>query len=110
MIRKELTGMLPGAIRKIEELIESASALNPTVVKGYDAAMGRDSFFYWGAACRIQCDKPTTLKTKAAALGFTWLSNDGDLAYTNGLTIDDFKTYRVDGELELSPERKEEVQ
>jgi len=103
MIRKELTGMLPGAIRKFEELLEAISDLNPIVVKGYDATTGKDSFFSWGVACRIQCDNSTSLKTIADNLGFTWLSNDGDLAYTNGLIIDDFKTYRVNGELELSP-------
>ena len=107
MIRKELTGMLPGAIVKVEELLESAAALNPVVIRGYDAAAGQDSLFGWGAACQINCDKPATLKTKAVALGFTWLSDAGELAYTNGLTIDDFKTYRVNGDLELTPEKEE---
>ena len=107
MIRTEFTGMLPGAIGKFEKLMSTVSELNPYVKWGYDSAAGKDSFFYWGAACRIQCDKMTTLKTKAKAIGITWLSDDGDMAYTNGLTIDDFKTFRVNGNLELMPEKEE---
>ena len=109
MIRRELAGMLPAVIEKVEELLASASALNPVVVSGYDATRDEDSLAHWGVACRITSDKPAALKTKATALGFLWLSGNGDVAYTNGLTIDDFKTFRVNGELELTPEKKEEV-
>ena len=48
----------------------------------------------------------TLLKNKAEELGITWLSDDGYMAYTNGLDIDDFKTYRVNGNLELMPEEE----
>lgn len=105
-IRTEFTGMLPAAITKFEELLAAAAALAPIVVKGYDVAAGKDSYFYWGAACRITVapDDMPALKATAEGLGVTWLTDDGDMAYTNGLTIDEFKTYQVNGNLELMPE------
>lgn len=106
-IRTELTGMLPAVIKKTEELLAAAATLSPQVVKGYDSTAAKDSFAYWGAACRIQCVDMKTLKEAAENLGFSWLSDDGDLAYTNGLSIDDFQTYRVNGDLELTPEKEE---
>jgi len=106
MIRTELTGMLPATIRKIEELLDVSIPLNPQVVKGYDSTAGKDSYYYWGAACRIQCADMAALKASAEALGFLWLSDDGDMAYTNGLTIEDFQTFRVNGNLELTPEKE----
>jgi len=105
-IRTELTGMLPGTIVRIEELLEKTADLNPKVVRGYDSLAGKDSYFYWGVACRIQCADMAALKTNAEDMGFLWLSNDGDLAYIKGLTIDEFKTYRVNGDLELTPEKE----
>jgi len=107
-IRQEFTGMLPGAIAKFEELLAdpAVAALGPVVSKGYDVSAGKDSFFYWGAACRITADDMEALEDAAASLAITWLSSDGDMAYTNGLTIDDFKTYRVNGNLELTPEEE----
>lgn len=102
-IRKAFTGMLPAAITKFEELMTEASALNPTVTRGYDVSAGPDSFFGWGCACSIQCDDMEELQTAAEGLGITWLGG-GDLAYTNSLTIDDFKTFRVNGALELMSE------
>ena len=107
-IRREFTGMLPGAIQKFEELLAAVAGLNPVVVKGYDVTQGKDSFFYWGAACQITVapDDMDELKAEAEGLGITWLSDNGDMAYTNGLTIEDFKTYRVNGDLELTPERE----
>lgn len=106
MIRKEFTGMLPAAIERFEALLANAAALNPAVAKGYDATAGKDSFFYWGAGCRIQAADMEALQTEAEALDILWLSDDGDMAYTNGLAIDDFKTFRVNGTLELTPETK----
>ena len=107
-IRKEFTGMLPGAIQKFEELLTAVAELNPVVAKGYDVTQGKNSFFYWGVACRITVapDDMDELKAEAEGLGITWLSDNGDMAYTNGLTIEDFKTYRVNGDLELTPERE----
>jgi len=107
MIRREFTGMLPGAINKFEELLERVKDLEPKILTGYDAAAGRDSFAYWGVACRIQCTDMEALKAAAADLLILWRSDDGDLAYTDGLSIDDFQTYRVNGNLELMPEREE---
>jgi len=104
MIRNEFTGMIPAAIVKFEELLASAAALVPRVELGYGVASGQDSLFSWGVACRIQCKDMPALKRKAAAAGITWLSDEGDMAYTNGLTIQDFKTFRVNGNLELMPE------
>jgi hypothetical protein len=106
MIRQEFTGMLPAAINTFEELLDAVAELNPRIEKGYDPAAGRDSFFYWGAACRITCDDMPALQSEAKTLGITWLSDDGDMAYTNGLDINDFKTYRVNGNLELMPEQE----
>ena len=108
-IRQEFTGMLHGAIQKFEELLAAAAELNPVVVKGYDVTQGKDSFFYWGAACRITVapDDMDELQSEAKALGITWLSDTGDMAFTNGLTIEDFKTYRVNGDLELTPEKED---
>lgn len=107
MIRKEFTGMLPAAIEKFEELLSVAEELSPVVTKGYDSSMGQDSFFAWGCACRITANDMIALKTKAEALGIiTWLSDDGDMAYTNGLTINDFKTFRINGDLILTPEEE----
>jgi hypothetical protein len=107
-IRQEFTGMLADAIQKFEELLVVAAELNPVVVKGYDVMQGKDSFFYWGAACRITVapDDMDELKVGAEGRGIMWLSDNGDMAYTNGLTIDDFKTYRVNGDLELTPEKE----
>ena len=103
--RKEFTGMLPGAITKFEALLAEVAALNPVIVKGYDVTQGKDSFYYWGVACRITVapDDMDDLEAAAEELGITWLG-DGDMAYTNGLIIEDFKTYRVNGDVELTPE------
>ena len=106
MIRKEFTGMLPGAIEKFEELLTAVAELNPVVLSGYDASAEKDSFAYWGCGCRIQANDMEALRTEAEALGITWLSDAGDMAYTNGLTIDEFKTFRVNGSLELTPEKE----
>ena len=107
MIRREFTGMLPAVIDKFEELLADVAELNPVVVSGYDVTAGRDSFFYWGVACRIQCEDMTELKSAAEAISILWLSDDGDMAYTDGLSIDDFQTYRVNGNLDLVPEGEE---
>jgi hypothetical protein len=105
-IRTEFSGMLPAAISKFEELLVAVEVLNPTIVKGYDSTAGKESFFYWGVACRMQTGDMASLKAAAQAIGITWLSDDGSMAYTNGLTINDFKTYRVNGDLELMPEKE----
>jgi hypothetical protein len=105
-IRKEFTGMLPAAITQFEDLLTDVTELNPVVAKGYDADAGKDSFFYWGCACRITADDMVALKAKAESLDITWLTDAGDMAYTNGLDIDDFKTYRVNGNLELTKEEE----
>ena len=104
MIRNEFTGMLPAAIKKFEELLTSAADLAPRVEHGYGVASGQDSLFSWGVACRMQCEDMPALKKKAKTAGITWLSDEGDMAYTNGLTIQNFKTFRVNGDLELMPE------
>ena len=106
MIRKEFTGMLPGAIEKFEELLTTVTELNPVVLSGYDSAAGKDSFAYWGCGCRIQADDMEALQKETESLGIAWQSDDGDMAYTKGLTVDDFKTFRVNGALELTPEKE----
>ena len=106
-MRQEFTGMLPAVIDKFESLLTQATAkeLNPVITKGYDVTQGKDSYFYWGCACNIQCDDMMQLEIDAETLGIEWLGA-GDFAYTNGLDIDDFKTYRVNGNLELMPEQE----
>lgn len=102
-IRKEFTGMLPAAIQKFEELMEIAEELNPQITKGYDSTAGIDSYFYWGCACQITCSDMVELKDLAESIGIIWADdNSGQMAYTNGLDINDFKTYRVNGQLELT--------
>ena len=129
MIRKEFTGMLPAAIAKFEELLSIVAEFNPQIMRGYDPASSKANFFYWGVACRIECDDieilqveaeeigitPSpkkfrsgmrALQTAAEEIGITWLSDDGDIAYTADRTIADFKTFRVNGDLELMPEKE----
>jgi hypothetical protein len=93
---------------KFEALLAEVAALNPVIVKGYDVTQGKDSFYYWGVACQITVapDDMDELQSEAEALGITWLSDNGDMAFTNGLTIEDFKTYRVNGDVELTPEQE----
>ena len=106
-IRTEFTGMLPAAISKFEELITNINNLNPKIIKGYDSSTGQDSYFYWGCACQITCDDMEELKNQAENLDILWaIDNSGSIAYTNNLTIDDFKTYRVNGNLELPPDQE----
>ena len=106
-MRQEFTGMLPAAIDKFESLLTQATAkeLNPVITKGYDVTQGKDSYFYWGCACSIQCDDALQLEIDAENLGIECLGNSS-YAYTNGLDIDDFKTYRVNGNLELMQEQE----
>lgn len=104
-VRTEFNGMLPAAIDKFESLLTAVPTAN--VVSGYNSSAGKDSFFYWGCAARITDSNMTTLRSEAENLGITWLSDDGDMAYVNNLSIADFKTYRVNGNLELIPEEEE---
>jgi hypothetical protein len=107
-IRKEFTGMLQAAIDKFEDLLILAEALNPIVIKGYDSSQGDNSFFFWGCACQITCTDMPQLKTLAESFDILWADDDsGCMAYTNGLDINDFKTYRVNSNLELMPESLE---
>ncbi len=105
-MRKEFTGMLPVAIGKFEELLTAARDLNPEVHSGYDCESGPDDYAYWGCACRITCTDMAQLRSQAESLGITWLSDTGTMAYTDGRTIDEFKTFRVNGNLELTPEEE----
>ena len=107
MIRKEFTGMLPAAIEIFNQLIEKANGLNPHVLRGYDCQAGKESFFYWGAAAQITCENMKKLRSAAEKLGVVWLDDDGSMACAGGLTIEDFKTYRVNGALQLMPEKEE---
>lgn len=97
--------------KETEALKSSAAELSkPKILKGYDASMGKDSYFYWGVACRIQYADMKALRSEAEALGITWLTDDGDMVYMGGLLISDFKTFRVNGTLKLaSAMEKEEM-
>ena len=106
-IRLEFNGMLPAAISKFEELLDAAKDLNPKIIKGYDSTAGKDSYFYWGCACQITCSDMGALKVFAESLDILWADDDsGQMAFTNNLDINDFKTYRVNGQLELTEEIK----
>jgi hypothetical protein len=105
-MRPEFTGMLPGAIEKFEQLMTRLDGLNPKVVDAYASHGDGDDLRTWGVVCNIVCDDTQRLAEEAASLGIT-IQADGSLAYTNGLTIDDFKTYLVNGYLELIPEEEE---
>ena len=111
MIRSEFTGMLPAAISKFEEFLDLAKAqdLNINIVKGFDGTQGSDSYFCWGCAIQVVCLDLVSLRTLAESIGIIVYDeniNVVNLAYTNNLTIDDFKTYRVNGQLELTEEKK----
>jgi len=107
IIRLEFNGMLPLAISKFEELLDATKDLNPKIIKGYDCTAGKDSYFYWGCACQITCSDMNALKILAESLDILWADDDsGQMAYTNNLDINDFKTYRVNGQLELTEEMK----
>ena len=97
-MRDEFTGMLPGAIVKFEELMSRVP--NAKVTRGFSGQGGHDDLRAWGVVCNIACDDMEQLAIEAKALGIG-IQEDGSLAYTNGLTIEDFKTYRVNGDLEL---------
>ena len=104
-MRVEFTGMLPGAIEKFEQLITRLDGLNPNVVVGYASHGDEDDLRTWGVVCNIDCDDESKKLAEAASLGIT-VQADGSLAYTNGLTIDDFKTYRVQADLTLAEEEE----
>ena len=97
-MRDEFTGMLPAAIVKFEELM--ARLPNPKIQAGYGIHGDENDLRSWGVVCNINCDDAEILAQECNALGIT-IQQDGSLAYTNGLTIEDFKTYRVNGQLEL---------
>lgn len=104
-MRVEFTGMLPGAIEKYEQLMTRLAALNPRIVDGFSSHGDENDLRTWGVVCNIECDDEKVLLTEAAGLGIT-VQADGSLAYTSGLTIDDFKTYRVRADLTLAEEEE----
>lgn len=106
-MRKELTGMLPGAIEIFETLLDASQDLDCVVRKGYDCEAGQGSLFYWGCAVQVTCPDMMSLRSRAESLGITWLDDDGSMAYTKGLAIKDFKTFRVNGNLEVTPGEEE---
>jgi hypothetical protein len=104
----EFTGMLPAAIEKFDSLMDTLTALglSPRVTQGFNGTGGEADLRTWGVVCNMSCADMGALATEAAALGIT-VQEDGSLAYTAGLAIDDFKTRRVDGTLTLQPENEE---
>lgn len=104
-MRREFNGMNPTAIVKFEELIAAISDHNPVVTSRYSGADGEDSFATWGVVCSISCSNEAAKAAACESLGII-IQDDGSLAYTNGLTIDDFKTYRVNSNLELMSEEE----
>ena len=81
-IRLEFNGMLSAAISKFEELLDAAKDLSPIIIKGYDSAAGKDSYFYWGCACQITCSDMGALKVFAESLDILWADDDsGEMAF-----------------------------
>jgi hypothetical protein len=107
-MRDEFTGMLPGAIVRFEALFSvlDKAGLNPEITGGYSGHGGEDDLRSWGVVCYMKCNDRKRLETEAAILGIT-IREDGSMAYTNGLIIDDFKTMRVGADLTLQSETKE---
>jgi len=102
-MRDEFTGMLPGAIEKFEALLDAVPGT--VVTRGFSGAGGEDDLRTWGVVCDLANPDMGALAAEAEKLGISVL-DDGSFAYTNGLTIDDFKTYRVNGSLELMPDEE----
>ena len=97
-MRDEFTGMLPAVIVKFEELM--ARLPNPKIQAGYGIHGDENDLRSWGVVCNIKCDDAEVLVQECADLGIT-IQADGSLAYTNGMTLEDFKTYRVNGDLTM---------
>jgi hypothetical protein len=106
IMRVEFTGMLPGAIEKFEQLMTRLAALNPRIVDGFSSHGDENDLRTWGVVCNIECDDEKVLLAESAGLGIT-VQADGSLAYTGGMTINDFKTCRVQADLTLAPEMEE---
>jgi hypothetical protein len=106
-MRDAFTGMLPGAIEKFETLFETlkSAGLNPRITGGYSTHGSDDDLRTWGVVCNMQCDDDAILSAEAAALGIE-IRGDGSLAYTNGLTLADFKTNRVTADLTLQSQEE----
>lgn len=102
-MRDEFTGMLPGAIVKFEELMARLAGLNPKVQAGYGVHGDDNDLRTWGVVCNIKCDDAGILVQECTALGII-IQADGSLAYTNGLTLADFQTYRVGADLTINTE------
>ena len=105
--REGFNGMLPAAIEKFEELLVAVPKAK--VVKGYDVDAGKDSYFAWGCACRMVAPDMDALQAAAGKLGITCLG-DGNMTYAGERKIADFKTFRVDGRLALTPEKESEME
>lgn len=105
-----LTGLLPAVITKIAELFKTIAILDPVITRGYDSYAPKDSFHYWGCAGDITCSDYVELRKAAGLLGFTsadpQCAHPGHLEFTNKLTMKDFETYRVNGELRLVDENE----
>ena len=106
-MRDEFTGMIPAAIVKFEALLDVVPGTR--VTKGFSGAGGENDLRTWGVVCDLSNADMETLINEAEKLGIEHLGN-GEFAYTGGLTIDDFKTYRVNGDLELIPEPEPEIE
>jgi hypothetical protein len=101
IMRDDFAGMLPGAIDKFEALLSRLDGLNPKVIAGYQIHGDENDLRTWGVVCNIKCDDMKKLADEAEDLDIV-IQDNGSLAYTNGLTIDDFKTNRVQADLTLA--------
>jgi hypothetical protein len=103
-----LIGLLPAVIVKIAELFKAIQILKPIIVRGYDSYAPKDSYHYWGCVVDIECTDYVQLRKAAKLIGFTWTDvkcpHSGHLEFTNELTIKDFQTFRVNGDLKLVEE------
>lgn len=99
-MRDEFAGMISTAIAKFEELLELVS--DTEIIKGFSGQGGEDDLRTWGVVCDLVNPDMNLLIEAAETLGIEHLGGN-TFAYTNNLTIDDFKTYRVNSDLVLMP-------
>lgn len=102
-MRNEFTGMLPAAAAKFEALYDALEVLelNPRVTAGYSTHGDDSDLRTWGVVVSMACDDMDALADEAAELGIE-TQEDGSLAYTNGLTLADFQSGKVAGDLTLN--------
>lgn len=106
------TGMLPEAIKQCEALIAALKArgIEAKVASNYHHHGDDDDLRTWGVVADIACADSKALAEESAKIGIT-IQKDGSIACLKSsgktLTIADFKTNRINGDLAKVAETKE---